>query len=69
MANLVSPSSDNQCKNVIQTKKDKHIKAILDLKFSGARIDDWKEEIEYIYNVLHNPNSTRIVSRDHHLTP
>ena len=58
MANLVSPSSDNQCNNVIRTKKDKQMKAVLDLKSFGARIVDCKEEIENIYNVLNNPNST-----------
>ncbi len=58
MANLVSPPSKNQCNNVIQTKKDKQMKAVLNLKFLGARIDDSKEEIENIYNVLNNPNST-----------
>ncbi len=34
------------------------MKAVLYLKFLGARINDLKEEMEKIYNVLSNPNST-----------
>ena len=34
------------------------MKAVLDLKILGARINDSKEEMENIYNVLSNPNST-----------
>ena len=48
MVTLVSPSSENQFNNVIQTKKGKQMKAALDLKFLGARIDDLKEEMENI---------------------
>ena len=62
MSNLVTPSTDSQCdssNNIkIQTKKDKQMKATLDLKLFGARLIDSKSEIENIYNVLVDSNST-----------
>ena len=62
MSNLVTPSTDSQCdssNNIkIQTKKDKQMKATLDLKLFGARLIDSKSEVENIYNVLVDSNST-----------
>ena len=58
MANTVSPSSEHQCSNIIQTKKDKQMKAALNLKLFWARIIDLRIEIENNYNVLKDPNST-----------
>ena len=58
MANIVSPSSEHPCNNVIQTKKDKQMKAALNQQLFGARIIDLRIEIENYYNVLKDPNST-----------
>ena len=55
MANIVSPPNKHLYNNVIQTKKDKQMKATLNLKLFGARIIDLKKA-ESIYNVLNDPN-------------
>ena len=58
MANTVSPSSEHLCSNVIQTKKNKQMKAALNLKLFGASIIDVRIEIENNSYVLKDPNST-----------
>ena len=60
MANIVSPSSEHPCSNVIQTKKDKQMKAALNQQFFGARIIDLRIEIENNYNVLNDPNFNKL---------
>ena len=44
--------------NLIQTKKDKQMKATLDLKLFGARLKDAICEIENIHEIFSNPKSS-----------
>ena len=58
MANIVSPSSEHPCNNVIQTKKDKQMKAALNLKLFGDRVIDLRIDFENNHNALNDPIST-----------
>ena len=60
ISSISLPSGDHEfpSPNIMQTKKDKQMKAALDLKLFGDRLKDLKIEMEEISKILSDPKSS-----------